>query len=179
MGELSRIEMNSVYLQVAGEFEALLRQLPPEIARKLGDRAVLESARMIAREMKMRAPVGEKVHESAGLGLELVSKPMRRPGTDRRISLYTVSATQSESGAWIPTERMLATVPAEVRAPPGFEGSEDERDQRRPEKVFRIPRRFGVTNKHVLRFENVVYDIVRIDEVGRSQNLDITARAQG
>jgi head-tail adaptor len=162
--------MSSVHLKITNELEAMLRQLPPEIARKVGERAVLAGARVIAREMKLRAPVGEKV--------ELVLKRMRAWKLDRRISLYRVSKTQSESGDWIPTEVVLATVPAEMRPVPGLEGSKDECDQARREKVFRIPWRPGVTNKHLLRFENVVYDIVRIDEVGCREGLDITAFAK-
>jgi head-tail adaptor len=162
--------MNSAHVGVADEIEAMLRQLPPEIARKVGDRAVLAGARVIAREMKMRAPVGKKA--------ELVLKRMRAWKLDRQISLYTVSKTQSVSGDWVPTEVVFATVAAEIRPVPGLDGAGCERDQARPQKVFRICWRSGVTNKYLLRFENIVYDIARIDEVGHREGLDITAIAK-
>jgi head-tail adaptor len=167
-----------VYLKVAGELEAMLRQLPPEIARKVVDRAVLEGTRVIAREMKMLAPVDGKAHESVGPMRELAPKRMRARETDRRISVYTVSETQGESGAWIPTETVLATVTAEILPGHEFAGSEGERDHVRPEKVFRIRWRSDITKKHLLRFASVDYDIVRIDEVGRRQGLDITVIAR-
>jgi SPP1 family predicted phage head-tail adaptor len=103
---------------------------------------------------------------------------MRGRKLDRRISIYTVSETQSGSGAPIQTSTLLATVSCEQRPTGGHEGTEADRDQARGEKVFRIRWRSDVTRKHTLVFETVTHDIVRIDELERRRGLDITAVAK-
>lgn len=47
------------YIDGAAELDQVLRLLPEEIARKVLDKAVLEGARVVAREMKIRAPMGK------------------------------------------------------------------------------------------------------------------------
>lgn len=103
---------------------------------------------------------------------------MRARKMDRRIAIYAVSETQSGSGAGIQSQTLLATVACEQRPTRGYESTEAQKDQARGEKLFRIRWRSDVTNKHVLVFEAVTYDILSIAEVGRRQGLDITALAR-
>jgi hypothetical protein len=77
--------MNSVHLKGADELDRVLAMLPEEIGRKVLDRAVLEGARVVAREMKMRAPVGEKAHESVSKKGRLKAVlTVRKPGFLKR-----------------------------------------------------------------------------------------------
>lgn len=58
--------MAVVKIQGADELDRVLRLLPEEIARRVAERAVLAGARVVRDEMKLRAPVGDKAHESVG-----------------------------------------------------------------------------------------------------------------
>jgi len=103
---------------------------------------------------------------------------MRGRKLDRRISIYTISETQSGSGAPIQTSTLLATVAAEQRPVGGYESTQAARDQARGEKVFRVRWRSDITRKHTLVFEAITYDILNVAEVGRREGLDLTALAK-
>lgn len=79
--------MNSVWLKGADELDRTLAMLPVEIGRKVLDRALLEGARVVSREMKLRAPVGE-----------LEDTPERPPGFLRK-NVRARMARPSEYGA--------------------------------------------------------------------------------
>lgn len=70
--------MNSVHLKGADELDKALAMLPEEIGRRVLNRAVLAGARVVAKEMKIRAPVGDKAHETVNRKGKTIA--VRMPG---------------------------------------------------------------------------------------------------
>ena len=101
---------------------------------------------------------------------------------DRRVGIESAMLVQDDSGAEVETPTLLAEVWAKAQPVGGisrierFEGREisAELDYR-----FVIRYRSDLTTRMRLRFDGRVYDIQRIDEMGRRDALEILARARG
>lgn len=88
--------MNSVHIKGADELDRALALLPEEIGRKVLNNAVLAGARVVAREMKIRAPVGDKAHENVSRKGKLLA--VRMPGFLKK-NVRARMARPSEYGA--------------------------------------------------------------------------------
>lgn len=95
---------------------------------------------------------------------------------DRRIEIYEPTESRSSSGAAVLTFALLSTVWAEVLPVRGGEVFGEGREQALSTQQFRIRHRTDVTTKHQVVFESDTYDIERIEEIGRREGLQITAR---
>jgi hypothetical protein len=81
--------MNNANLQGFDELDSLLRMMPEEIGRRVLNKAVLDGARVVAKEMRIRAPVGDDADEGGSKG--------RKPGFLRR-NIRARMARPSEYG---------------------------------------------------------------------------------
>lgn len=95
---------------------------------------------------------------------------------DRRIELHQATEAQSSSGAVVLTFALLETVAAEVLPLRGAETFGEGREQALATRQFRIRYRSDVTPKHRIVYETRTYDIERVEEIGRREGLQITAR---
>lgn len=100
---------------------------------------------------------------------------MRIGDLDRRIVVQQASTTQDSYGQPIETWTAVATVWAQVTPMRGREtfGSEQVLD-RGPQR-FRIRYRSDVTVQHRLSYNDIIYQIHDVQEVGRHEGLDLIA----
>jgi SPP1 family predicted phage head-tail adaptor len=107
---------------------------------------------------------------------------MRAGKMDRRITIKTVTESQSATGAPTQTLTTLATVWAQVINESGTEGLEGGTDQANYVRTFRIRWRDDVSAKHLISYDPgsgaELYDIIAINELGRRGGLDIKAVAK-
>lgn len=101
---------------------------------------------------------------------------MRFGFMDRKITIQSVTESQSSSGAVTETWADLADVWAQVLPVRGSESFAEGRDLALKTRQFVMRYRDDLTTKHRLVHESNNYDIELIEEIGRHEGLTVTAR---
>lgn len=97
---------------------------------------------------------------------------------DRRITIQSLTQTQGQFGELIDTWTDVATVWANVYFGGGREFEQARQINAEIEVQFQVRYRAGISTTMRISYGEKTYDIVRVDEVGRRERLNVWGKAR-